>query len=306
MKKNYLIVFVSVWILLSSCHSLVEDQFDSFSKKPVMNGLLQADSTFKIQISLTSNLTDSTPVYVPNAQVIIENNVDAPDTLKYSEKGWYVSPVLVKAGLSYSCRVNIPGFPQMSAQTSVPEPGGIDSVVFVDLAGRGEEAEKISSVEFRIPNNRNKKQFWEVRLESEGMKSDYNFETGEWREYYGSENEYIYMLAGQDSVLLSEANPLTVFSNRKMKMNFYKVKFYFNENYTSFYSNETPYLILRSVDESYYKYVKQYYIYVTAGEINIGQSAQKYPLFSNVKNGLGMFTGMSVTKQKFITNPEGE
>jgi len=302
--QSFIVIFACV--LFSSCHSLVEDEFPDFAKVPVLNGLLQADSTFKIQITLTANLTDSTPAYVTNAQVIIENDLNIPDTLTYTEKGWYVSSSIVKAGISYSCKVNIPGFPQMSAQTTVPVPTGIDSVIFTDLAGRGEEGEKISSVEFRIPNNTVEKQFWEVKLVNEGLKSDYNFETGERIEYFGIENEYIYMLAGQDSVLLAEANPLTVFSDSKMKINFYSVKFYFSANYTQFGSNDIPYIMLRSVDESYYKYIKQLYIYNSASEINIGQSSQKYPLYSNVENGLGLFSGISVMKKELIIKSEVE
>lgn len=306
MNKIFLITGLIMFVILSSCHSLVEDEFDNFNQIPVINSLLQADSTFRVQVTLTANLTDSTPIYISDAQVIIESSIGTPDTLIYAEKGWYVSSRVVKTGISYSCKVNVPDFPQMSAQTTVPEPTGIDSVIFTDLAGRGEEGEKISSVEFRISNNPNKKQFWEVQLVSEGLKSDYNFETGEWVEYFGSENEYIYMLAGQDSVLLNEANPLTVFSDSIMKMNFYSVKFYFNANYTQFGSSDIPYIMLRSVDESYYKYLKQFYIYNSASEINIGQSSQKYPLYSNVKNGLGMFSGISASKKELIINSEKE
>ena len=191
MNKFFLITGLIMFVILSSCHSLVEDEFDNFNQIPVINSLLQADSTFRVQVTLTANLTDSTPTYVTNAKVIIENSQNTPDTLIYTEKGWYVSSSIVKTNISYSCKVNIPGFPQMSAQTTVPEPTGIDSVIYKDLVGRGEEGEKISSVEFRIQNNPNKKQFWEVQLVSEGLKSDYNFETGEWVEYFGTENEYI-------------------------------------------------------------------------------------------------------------------
>ena len=60
------------------------------------------------------------------------------------------------------------------------------------------------------------------------------------------------------------------------------------------------------MDESYYKYIKQYYIYESAGNVNIGQSYQKYPLYSNIKNGLGMFSGISVTKKELIIKSEGE
>ena len=158
MNKFFLITGLIMFVILSSCHSLVEDEFDNFNQIPVINSLLQADSTFRVQVTLTANLTDSTPIYISDAQVIIESSIGTPDTLIYAEKGWYVSSRVVKTGISYSCKVNVPGFSQMSAQTTVPEPTGIDSVIFTDLAGRGEEGEKISSVEFRISNNPNKKQ----------------------------------------------------------------------------------------------------------------------------------------------------
>ncbi len=276
--------------------------------------MLQADSTFRVQVTLTANLSDSAPPPVENAQVIIESDADTPDTLTYTEKGWYVSPHKVKAGVSYTCKVNISGFPLVSAQASVPRQTEIDTIVYIDLAGRGEEGEKISSVEFSIQNDKTRKQFWQVQLVNEGMKSDYDFETGERFEYFGTTNEYIYMLAGQDSVLLGEANPLILFSNKLMKSSRYRVKFYINENYTHFSEDQTPYIVLRAVDESYYKYLKQYYIYESAGYTDIGKTPQKYPLYSNVTNGYGVFTGISVLRKELLLTrsaeltavPEGE
>lgn len=302
MNKLQLFTILLICASLASCHSLVEDEFDDYKQIPVMNGLLQADSTFKVQISLTANLTDSMPDYVSNAQVIVENNMDTPDTLIYTEKGWYISSRKVKAGATYRCEATIPDYPILSAQTTIPLYSEPSSIVFTDLAGRGEEAEKISSVEFTIVNDITKNLFWEVWLITEGMQTVYNYETDEWTESFRSENEYIYMKAGQDSVLLNEANPLTVFSNKMMSADSYKVKFYLNANYTHFSSNDVPYIILRSVDESYYKYLKQYYIYETSGWINIGKSPQKYPLYSNVDNGLGLFTGVSITKKELPLN----
>jgi hypothetical protein len=60
---------------------------------------------------------------------------------------------------------------------------------------------------------------------------------------------------------------------------------------------------LLNVDESYYRYQKQYYIYESAGYIDIGQSPQKYPLYSNVTNGLGVFTGMSKSIKELSLTP---
>ena len=116
----------------------------------------------------------------------------------------------------------------------------------------------------------------------------------------------MYMLAGQDTVLLNEASPLTLFCNKLMTKDTYNAKFYINENYTHLGGSLTPYIVLRSVDESYYKYVKQYYIYESAGWADIGKTSQKYPLYSNVTNGLGIFTGCSIARKEIELNFEGK
>jgi len=289
----------SVCILFTSCHALVEDEFPDFAKVPVMNGLLQADSTFRVPVSLTSNLTDTAPTYVSNARVIIESTVATPDTLVYTEMGWYVSARTVKVGASYTCRAEIPGFPTISAQTTIPAQTKIDSISYIDLVGRDEEGTQISSIQFRIRNNVAIKSYWSFNLKVKGVYTRHNWETDEMYDTLIVSDKYFYMKAEQDSVLLNEANPLEVFSNSKMKNDQYWVRTYFNEHSGYIGSKDTLVIDLLNVDVSYYRYVKQYYIYESAQYPSIGQSNQKYPMYSNVKNGLGLFTGMSVTRKNF-------
>ena len=285
-------------LMFVSCNALVEDEFPDFAVKPVINGLLQADSTFRVQISLTANLSDTMPDFVDNALIVIEDQNRAIDTLRYSDEGWYVSPRIVKAGYSYTCRVNIPGFNTMMAQTTVPLPTEIDSIIFTDLAGRGQEGEKVSSVAFRLHNNIETERFWEVKFKKRwfGLLFDWNLE--DWVERSQVEEAYIFMKAEHDSVLLCEPNPLTVFSNREMKSDRYWIKLYFSESYFSFGRTDTLFLELLNIDESYYHYHKQYYIYESAGWGGLGSSPQRYPLYSNITNGLGIFTGVSVTRKE--------
>jgi hypothetical protein len=205
---------------------------------------------------------------VSNARVIIESTIATPDTLVYTEKGWYVSARTAKAGASYTCRAEIPDFPTISAQTTIPMPTVIDSISYTDLVGRDEEADKISSLEFRIRNDINTKRFWFVNLKIKGIGTDYDWETREWIE----------------GLIVREK---------------YWVKTYFNEHSGSGIGrNDTLMVELLNIDESYYRYMKQYYIYESAGYPSIGQSNQKYPMYSNVKNGLGLFTGMSVSRKE--------
>lgn len=298
--NHYTRLFIPVFSILTliSCHTLVEDEFPDFEAVPVMNGILQADSTFRVQISLAANLSDTMPDFVDNALVIIEDQKQAVDTLTYTDEGWYVSLRTVKAGYSYTCRVNIPGFNTMMAHTTVPLPTEIDSVIFTDLASRGQEGEKISSVAFRLHNNVETEMFWEVKFKKRWFRSLYDWDVEDWTERSQVDEAYIFMKAEQDSVLLSESNPLTVFSNRKMKSDRHWIKFYFSENYFSFGGTDTLFLELLNIDESYYHYHKQYYIYDSAGWGGLGSSPQRYPLYSNITNGLGIFTGMSVSRKE--------
>jgi hypothetical protein len=297
-------VFFTCIVLFTflSCHSLVEDEFPDTKRIPVINGYLEQGKTFKVHVTFSTKVSDSIPPPVENAQVIIESTTKTPDTLKHTENGYYVSSRIVQIGETYTCKVHIAGYPTLLAQTTVPEQTEVDSVYFTDLAQRGEEGEKISSLEFFIANNLLKKQYWHVLLISEGLKTYYDNEKDDLVQNYSIENETIYMLAGQDTTLLNEANPLTLFSNKLINKNSYKVKFYVNESYTRFYSDQTYYIELRSVDEAYYKYLKQYYIYESASFTEIGKSPQKYPLYSNVTNGLGIFYSYSSMKKQLIIN----
>jgi hypothetical protein len=294
-KKLFRVLALLLSFSLSSCHSLVEDEFVNFEPVPVLNGLLQADSIISVEVSLTANLSDSTVTFVDNALVVIENN-SVYDTLSYAGKGKYVSKNKAKAGETYICTVQKEGFRSVSAKTTIPLPTPVDSVILTDLAGRGTEGEKISSIEFQIPNDLTKRLYWQVQLIAQGNFAYYDFENNELVHYFGDEEKYIFMLAGQDSVLLNEANPLTVFSNKKMKCNDYTVKFYVNEYSTNLNYDYNFYIVLSSIDESYYKYIKQYYIYETSEYYNLGKSPQRYPLYSNVNNGYGIFTGISKTR----------
>jgi hypothetical protein len=134
MKSIHLYFLVSI-LLFSSCHSLVEDELPAMKSTPVINSILKVDSVFKVHVSLTANLGDSVPKPVANALVVIRSSTDTPDTLLYTQKGWYVSSRVVKANTYYSCLADIPGCPQVSAQTYVPQASEITRVVFKVVGG---------------------------------------------------------------------------------------------------------------------------------------------------------------------------
>lgn len=294
--KNLLLTPILL-VLFTSCHTMVEDEFPDFKKTPVLNAFLEADSILKVQLTFTANLKDSTPNYIPNARVILENSRGKLDTLKYTQKGWYVSTHTALTGVTYTCKADIAGFQQVKAQTTIPDYNIIYDLVFTELADLGSQGEIISSYEFSITSYKTQTCYWQVRLVDKGFDYEYDYKTNQTTEYPSWRDQDIYMQPDRDSVLLTEAEPLTIFSNKKMKDDTYKVKFFINSYSNGFRPDHDYFIELRSVDETYYKYQKQLYLYYMSEYTDLGSSPQTYPLYSNVTNGLGIFTSFSVYRK---------
>jgi len=271
MKSPLHILTILILLFISvACHNLVEADLPDINKTPVLNGILIADSLLKVHVSLTASMGDSIPSPVSNALVIIKSD-NKPDTLHLIKNGWYGSTNQVLMGKTYFCTVDIPGYPQVSAVTTVPHITLVNDVKYTEITGKGDYNENISSFGFSIPNDTTKELYWEVRFK-------YN-------------NDF-YFKADQDSVMLTEALPMNVFSNKKMKKDEYRGKFFFS-NSNGGYPFRNYFIELRSVDVSYYKYQKQLFLYQTGGYTGLGSSTQTYPLYSNVTNGYGIFTSYS-------------
>ncbi|HRZ98496.1 MAG TPA: DUF4249 family protein [Paludibacter sp.] len=267
-----LLTFFLVLFLSSSCHNLVEEDLPDITKTPVLNGVLIADSLLKVHVSLTASMGDSIPSLVSNALVIIKSDIKT-DTLRHIKNGWYGCSTTIILGKTYNCTVDVPGYKQLSAVTTVPYFTLVNDLKFNEIAGKGDYNENISSFEFSIPNDTTKELYWEIRF---------------------TFDNYIFFKAEQDSVMISEAQPLNLFSNKKMKKDEYRGKFFFTNTDGRYNSKGNSFIVLRSVDASYYKYQKQLYLYNTGGYTGLGSSTQTYPLYTNVTNGYGIFTSYSV------------
>lgn len=300
--RLFLPAVVCIVVALAGCHSLVEDTFAAYAEKPVLNAVLQSDSIIRVNLSFTANLGDSALVFVENATVEIQSTEGWTEKLTYIDNGLYESEHIAKANETYTCRAKINGYPLVTASTTAPAPTAIGAVIFTPTASKDEEGLDVASIRFPIVNHPNRSLYWEVRMLEE--RERYNsYLRGE---ELSIEKTYIYMQAGNDLVLQNEALPLTVFSNKRMTGNTYEVLFYIPWWSIGMISNGEPminpdtefYIELISADESYYRYKKQEYLYETSGGTGFGSSTQSYSLYSNVKNGLGIFTSFtSVRKQ---------
>lgn len=292
--------------LFASCSKLIDDSFENYNPSIVLIGILEADSIISVHISTTANLSDELPKQIENALVVIKSKSIGSDTLFYATNGIYKSKHKALAGETYTCNVHVNGLVTVSAQTTVPKPTSIHTTNYTEKGFRDENGEIISSIDFEIMNDKSKKQFWEVELISVGQFGK-SWNSDDFSKLY---SHYIVFIAEQNQVLLNEASPLNLFSNAKIQDTSYNVKFYFNKNnLTRFYGKDRAdsiFVVLKSVDETYYKYVKQHHIYLTGKEIKFGYTAKHFALYSNVENGYGIFTSYSSFWKRWVIETETE
>ncbi len=118
---NRILTFLIYGIFLISCREIVEVDLPEIEMKPVVNCLFSPDSPFKVHVSLPKSTTDTTTYNIANAEVTISGEGSLEVRLAHVGGGVYTNSNLVPAkGISYTLKVGVPGYPELSAIGSIP------------------------------------------------------------------------------------------------------------------------------------------------------------------------------------------
>jgi len=278
-----LIVLIGGQFYFSSCRKLVQSDFPDFAPAPVVNSFLSADSLLKVHISLASKLDTNELKGLDNAQVQLYVDEVFKELLTSKGNGVFNSTTIVEPLKKYECRVAIPGYETVSCSTSIPKPSHLRDITSIAIAGKDQEGMTYPAVKFTFSNNSAEKQYYEARIRLFGR------ETG------------ATLINIVDPVLLNEGLPLSVFSNELITDTVYTMTInYFTGSAGSSNGGPTrtnlyPFILeLRSISYDYYQFARQKFLYDSGRFPEFGLSSnQAFQLYSNVKNGYGIFAGYS-------------
>jgi hypothetical protein len=284
----FLVIFITV---LFSCRKLVQSDFPDFKQVPTVNSFLKADSLIKIHISLASKLDTNELKGLDNAQVQLYVDDVFKELLTSTGNGIYTSTTIVEPLIKYECRVDIPGYETVICSNSIPKPSHLRDIIHISVAGKDQEGMTYPAVKFTFSNNPSEKQYYEARIRLFGR------ETG------------AMLINIVDPVLLNEGLPLSVFSNELITDTAYTMTInYFTGSASSTNGGPMtttlyPFILeVRSVSYDYYQFARQKYLYDTGRFPEFGLSSnQAFQLYSNVKNGYGIFAGYSTVISDTIT-----
>ncbi len=285
-KKILILLFIIIYsICFSSCKKRI-GEVSNFEPIPVVNSLLVSGEAITVNVSF-AKAPDSLGVsFCDNARVLLfEDNVFV-DELQYNNTlNLYVSDCIAKENKTYTCNVIIPNFDTLYATTTIPKSVNIYNPQVNQICGYDDEGYPYPSISFSFNNNPNIDEFFEANL--------YKVSSYDQDYYYKC-----YVYKPSDPVILNEGTGFPVFSNNIIKDSLYQMEISYTYWNGSKPDDEYVFMLMKLSNE-YYKYIKylySYYDYLNSiEEINIGILKPIYS-YSNVKNGYGVFAGISITK----------
>jgi hypothetical protein len=289
MKVRVILIFIL--LALSSCRELVQDEFPDFEQVPVINSILVAGEPVIVHVSLTGKLDTNRLALVNNAEVLLSVDGQFRERLTYSEKGIYLSTVVAEQGRKYGCVVNVPDFKTVTCSDSIPAAAVLSDISYIEKAGKNEEGSTYQAVKFTFTNNSESRQYYEVIIHLVSQRFE----------------KQAYLEKITDRLILNEGLPIALFSNSLINGSSYTMTINFSSGEDSSINGQPqsdlyPVVIeLRSVSSEYYKFMKQKYLYDKGRYPEfMAASVSSFPIYSNVKNGYGIFGGYSLVKSSTI------
>jgi hypothetical protein len=256
-------------MLLVSCIREVDMEVEDIPHLLVVNCFFTEGEAFRVNVSRLAAYTDLTDRNITNAHVTISTNGNYTGTLTYVANGIYSNPtVLPEPGKVYQVTVDVEGYPQTTAQDSLPKPVPIDSVTYSVNAGKYDDGINYNqyAVWFRdIPG----KTWYSIQIPGFDI-----FSTDP--------------VISAEGVTGEEFNSWFVFNDTLISNRMYSLKINVGDYY---YDIKESRILLVSGTFPYYQYLKRL---IKHGSYSWQDPFKPYnpvPLYTNIKNGLGVFAG---------------
>lgn len=297
MKKLFFLLSVS--LIYISCEKVIPFEGDVNTPKLVINSVFESDSTFKVHVSSSRSVIDTSSFEnIDDAVVTIKDgNGNVIEVLNHVVNGFYKGLVLPEENTTYILEVNHPNYAKITASDSLPSPIIINSVDTSTIL------DPINGNRLRISMNFD---------DPENNQNYYLLETYSVNEYLIVENldtvEYELDTTKQFMVLTDEVfqnggspwrdqglfnDLLFNGQNKTLEIEIPNENWSGSEDgYDWSYKTLTLRLYLHNITISYYYYRTSLELFQNASGNPFAQPVQVY---SNIENGFGVFAGSQIS-----------
>ncbi len=304
MKKYLLIVII---LFAFSCTKEVFVDFEDYPRRIIVNSLFCPDSIFTVHLSYSAQTLDTNVEIIENAQIELYSNNSKIDDLYYFKDGYYVSNIKAQVETPYTIKVKVPNYDLIEATDTIPKKTNY-TISNNDTYNIIRNDEQCSTVDFSI-EDKPENNFFEILF----LKEMTNF-----NDDLIKLNSFFYI---SDFIINDETN-FTVRQNTFVEL-FFSDKHFKNttKNLTIDYetakkiefqnngyievvdSNLLVIMKLNCISSTYFKYKKtQIQRRLLNNLPDFQTSNQDFYLFSNIKNGLGVFAAYNPSYDTLIYN----
>lgn len=302
------------FVLFASCQKQLEIDFPKFQQKPVVSCLFSPNDNFKLRLTKTRSINDSTDEIISDAICIVYCDNALFDTLKYIGNGFYYINKKPSKGKTYSIKVITTEFDTVFAKSSIP-----DTLIFTDIQQKdfavddnenydGDVSIPFSGFSFKINDPVSQKNYYELSI---ALKRNWDDTT------YGNNYSMFVILKSFDPIIIYEdvldySPEFVPFSDSLFNGKSESFSFLYHTSWWSggstmnsyTYGKYRLYYNLRAISKEMYLYrkflIKHIYNQQQSDDISIvGDPVQ---MWTNIQNGYGIFAGYYGTRDSIFVD----
>ena len=312
--KKIIILSVAIILIITACEKKLDIDIPEGEKHIVVNGLITPDSLLAVSVSKSQNILEDDDIsFLTDAAVKLFGNDIFVENLLHVNSGVYISTLIPEIGVNYKINVDYNNLKSVVADMILKNPVEIVSVdttveVHTNDYGGGDTYQ-----EYEI--------HYKIKIEDDGNTNDYYFlalsliqPLYEYDEYglptfvgYEETNEYF----NTNDPAFRDNNEFTldgmfgsVFTDELFNGTQYTLNISTGHFFDGYYRklDGEEYIIkvkLLTVTEDIYRYIISY---------NLNQKtkydpfAQPVQIYSNIENGLGLFSGYTMDVDSLVLN----
>lgn len=302
MKKASILLFAV--LVLSGCRKPVGNyEHPDFEPVPTLNAVLSESRPVWVQVSMAQGLESVHPAVCKDAEVLLFVDGQFAENLHFdAESGLYQGETMAQAGHEYACKVVLPGYDTLFAQTTVPEKPVVTHVEIMENATVDEDGNACPAILLSFKTNPNQRLYYDANIAASFQ--TYYIQNGDTTGHSAVQGTTNGSINTDDPVLLNEGSGRLLFSNEIIRDTTYTLKVN-----TSFNSHghggqlsgatfaRSGYVVvnIHGLSESCFRYLKsQESFYAPDAHANLFLGViTPLNLYGNVENGKGLFAAIA-------------
>jgi hypothetical protein len=282
-------VLIFFYTSITSCTTLISDEFPEYDKEPVLNSILIAGQPIKAHLSFAEKIDTTNLQTTGDAAVYFRSGETDIQTMMRYDSGLFYSSHLLEPGEIVELNAMLPGYDEISARDSVPLEIPVEITDHTNMARYTDDGSYMAGLTIRFSDNPQTDDFYELVISRRAEERFYN----------------LHVFNDRLDILLNEgidpyATSTLLFSDALFKDEVVEMSLDFNPGGSSrhCYGIDSCYEVfdahtliaeLRHVSEAYYLYKKQFYLYEKTREVDfVDGTATALSNYTNVKNGRGI------------------